>query len=67
MSSLYLMLAMAAVLALLVWVAKRAGGQEQRANDAEKSLKDVSEAASVRDRLNNDGGYARRVRDRFKR
>ena len=67
MSSLYLMLATAAVLALLVWVAKRAGKQEQRADDAEKSLDAASKAGAVRDRLNRDPDFASRVRDRFKR
>jgi len=53
------------------WLASRSGAKsgklEQQRDDAEGRLQDVDRARSARDRLNHDGDYSNRVRNRFTR
>jgi len=60
-------LALIAAFFIALRTANESGKQEQKADDAESSAEQVAEANRIRDRLNSDTEYAKRVRDRFSR
>ncbi len=71
MSAVYLTFALLAVVGFGTWLhgrRSRETGRLQARSDAQEETIDHAETANdAKDRLRRDGGYARRLRDRFTR